>query len=133
MKFNLRTVSGEDYDNVLLKWWKNWGWEAPPKDFLPETGLIVSKGNIDICAGFLYLTNSKVGLTEFVVSNKEYRDSDRGEALDFLLDCILELADENGCKYAHVILKNKSLLRRYKRAGYIESDKNVLELVKAWQ
>jgi hypothetical protein len=133
MKFNLRTVSGEDYDNVLLKWWKNWGWEAPPKDFLPETGLIVSKGNIDICAGFLYLTNSKVGLTEFVVSNKEYRDSDRGEALDFLLDCILELADKNGCKYAHVILKNKSLLRRYKRAGYIESDKNVLELVKAWQ
>jgi hypothetical protein len=133
MKFNLRTVSGEDYDNVLLKWWKNWGWEAPPKDFLPETGLIVSKGNIDICAGFLYLTNSKVGLTEFVVSNKEYRDSDRGKALDFLLDCILELADKNGCKYAHVILKNKSLLRRYKRAGYIESDKNVLELVKAWQ
>lgn len=133
MKFNLRAVSGEDYDNVLLKWWKNWGWEAPPKDFLPETGLIVSKGNIDICAGFLYLTNSKVGLTEFVVSNKEYRDSDRGEALDFLLDCILELADKNGCKYAHVILKNKSLLRRYKRAGYIESDKNVLELVKAWQ
>ena len=133
MKFNLRTVSEEDYDNVLLKWWKNWGWEAPPKDFLPETGLIVSKGNIDICAGFLYLTNSKVGLTEFVVSNKEYRDSYRGEALDFLLDCILELADKNGCKYAHVILKNKSLLRRYKRAGYIESDKNVLELVKAWQ
>ena len=71
MKFNLRTVSGEDYDNVLLKWWKNWGWEAPPKDFLPETGLIVSKDNVDICAGFLYLTNSKVGLTEFVVSNKE--------------------------------------------------------------
>lgn len=133
MKFNLRAVSEEDYDNVLLKWWKIWGWEAPPKDFLPETGLIVSKGNIDICAGFLYLTNSKVGLTEFVVSNKEYRDSDRGEALDFLLDCILELADKNGCKYAHVILKNKSLLRRYKRAGYIESDKNVLELVKAWQ
>jgi hypothetical protein len=133
MKFNLRSVSKEDYEDVLVKWWKDWGWEPPPLDFLPETGLIVSKGNVDICAGFLYLTNSKVALTEFVVSNKDYKESDRGEAIDFLLDCILELANQNGCKYAHVILKNKSLLQKYKRAGYIESDKNVIELIKVWQ
>lgn len=133
MKFNLRSVSKEDYEDVLVKWWKDWGWEPPPLDFLPETGLIVSKGNVDICAGFLYLTNSKVALTEFVVSNKDYKESDRGEAIDFLLDCIIELANQNGCKYAHVILKNKSLLQKYKRAGYIESDKNVIELIKVWQ
>ena len=133
MKFNLRSVSKEDYEDVLVKWWKDWGWEPPPLDFLPETGLIISKGNVDICAGFLYLTNSKVALTEFVVSNKDYKESDRGEAIDFLLDCILELANQNGCKYAHVILKNKSLLQKYKRAGYIESDKNVIELIKVWQ
>ena len=47
-------------------------------------------------------TNSKVALTEFVVSNKEYREKDRGKALDFLLDCLLALAEQNGCRYAHV-------------------------------
>ena len=97
MKFNLRAIQNQDYEKVLLKWWKDWGWEAPPKDFLPETGIIVSKNGVDICAGFIYLTNSKVALTEFVVSNKEYREKDRGKALDFLLDCLLALAEQNGC------------------------------------
>lgn len=133
MEFNVRAVEESDYDNVLLKWWKDWGWEAPPKDFLPQTGLIVSKNGVDICAGFLYLTNSKVALTEFVVSNRDYKEDDRGEALNFLLECIVEYADMEGYKYAHVILKNKSLLKKYKDLGYIESDTNVIELVKVWQ
>ena len=133
MKFNLRAIQNQDYEKVLLKWWKDWGWEAPPKDFLPETGIIVSKNGVDICAGFIYLTNSKVALTEFVVSNKEYREKDRGKALDFLLDCLLALAEKNGCIYAHVILKNDSLIKRYKKAGYILSDKKVTEMLKVWQ
>lgn len=133
MDFSLRFIVEDDYNNVLLKWWKDWGWKAPPKDFLPETGIIVSKGDVDICAGFMYLTNSKVALTEFVVSNKKYKEKDRGEALDFLIDCLLALAEKEGCKYAHVILKNNSLVNRYKKAGYIESDTNVTELLKVWQ
>ncbi|MBH21734.1 MAG: hypothetical protein CML98_08200 [Rhodobiaceae bacterium] len=133
MNFNIRKVKDSDYESILLKWWKDWGWEAPPKDFLPQTGLIVSKEDQDICAGFMYLTNSKVALTEFIVSNKEYKEKDRGLAIDFLIDCIVTLADNNGCKYAHVILKNQRLLNRYKRAGYIESDTKVTEMIKVWQ
>jgi len=133
MKFNVRAIESGDYENTLVKWWKEWGWEAPPKDFLPETGVMISKGDVDICAGFKYFTNSKVALTEFVVSNKSYKENDRGEAIDLLIDCIAELADNNGYKYAHVILKNKSLLGRYKEAGYLESDTNVIEMIKVWQ
>jgi len=133
MKFNVRQVEDADYENILLKWWKDWGWQATPKDFLPETGVMVSKGDEDICAGFVYFTNSKVALTEFVVSNKDYKENDRGDAIDLLIDCIVEIADENGYKYAHVILKNKSLLGRYKEAGYLESDTNVIEMIKVWQ
>jgi hypothetical protein len=133
MEFNVRAIVQEDYENILVKWWKDWGWTPPPEDFLPETGLIVHKDGVDICAGFIYLTNSKVALTEFVVSNKEYRESDRSDALQFLLDCILLLAADNGCKYAHVILKNKSLLKKYKESGYIVSDDNVTEMIKVWQ
>jgi len=133
MEFNVRAIESGDYENTLVKWWKDWGWQAPPEDFLPETGVMISKGNVDICAGFIYLTNSKVALTEFVVSNKDYKDKDRGEAIDLLIDCIAELANENGYKYAHVILKNKSLLGRYKEAGYLESDTNVIEMIKVWQ
>ena len=50
-----------------------------------------------------------------------------------ITDNIITLADKNGCKYAHVILKNQKLLNRYKRAGYIESDTKVTEMIKVWQ
>jgi len=133
MNFDVRAVVDSDYDNILVNWWKDWGWTPPPKDFLPSTGLIVSKDGVDICAGFLYLTNSKVALTEFVVSNKDYKEKDRSDAIQFLLDCIVVLAEDNGCKYAHVILKNKSLVEKYKETGYIVSDDNVTEMVKVWQ
>jgi hypothetical protein len=133
MKFNVRAVQEVDYNNTLKPWWDSWGWVAPPKDFLPETGIIISKNDIDICAGFMYLTNSKVALTEFFISNKEYKDKDRSEAIELLIDCLIELANNHGCKYAHVILKNKSLLNKYKEAGYIESDTNVIEMIKVWQ
>ncbi len=136
MEFNVRKLNIDDYDNHLVKWWKAWGWEPIPRDFLPEdatSGLMVSKGEQNICAGFLYLTNSKVCLTEFVVSNKEYREKDRSEAIELLIDCILELANENGYKYAHVILKNDSLLNKYLESGYIVSDKKVTEMMKIWQ
>lgn len=136
MEFNVRKLTIEDYDDHLVKWWKAWGWEPIPRDFLPEdgtSGLMVSKGNENICAGFLYLTNAKVCLTEFVVSNNKYREKDRSEAIQLLIDCILELAKDNGYKYAHVILKNDSLLNKYLDAGYIVSDKKVTEMIKVWQ
>lgn len=134
MDFQIRGLKEEDYDNLLVKWWTDWGWVAPPKDFLPENGtggLMVHKDGRDICAGFIYTTNSKVALTEFVVSDKEYKESDRGEAIQFLIDCIIVMIKDMGFKYGHVILKNKSLLKKYKESGYIVSDDNVIEMI--WQ
>lgn len=134
MDFQVRGLVEEDYDNLLVKWWESWGWPAPPRDFLPENGtggLMVHKDGVDICAGFIYTTNSKVALTEFVISDRDYKDDDRGEAIQFLIDCILVMVQDMGYKYAHVILKNKSLLNKYKTSGYIVSDDNVIEMI--WQ
>ncbi|QDP58457.1 MAG: hypothetical protein Unbinned6046contig1000_26 [Prokaryotic dsDNA virus sp.] len=136
MEFNVRKLNIDDYDKHLVKWWKAWGWKPIPRDFLPEdatSGLMVTKGDQNICAGFLYLTNSKVALTEFVISNKQYKEKDRKEAIELLIDCIIELADKNGYKYAHVILKNESLLNKYLDAGYVLSDRKVTEMIKVWQ
>ena len=61
MKLKLRRLEESDYD-TLVTWWKDWKWEAPPGDFLPENGtggFMVSNNDSDICAGFIYLTNSK--------------------------------------------------------------------------
>ena len=63
MELNIRKLHATDYEDLLLSWWKDWGWDAPAKDFLPdngEGGLIVFDEEIPVCAGFVYVTNSKV-------------------------------------------------------------------------
>ena len=42
--FDIRPLQENDYEDILVKWWKDWGWEAPAKDFLPDNG----KGGIMI-------------------------------------------------------------------------------------
>ena len=72
MKFNIRKLEPSDYNIYLVKWWKDWGWTAPDKGFLPEEGtggILISDDKVPICAGFLYLTNSKVAWVDWVISN----------------------------------------------------------------
>ena len=38
MDLIVRKLNDTDYDNILLGWWKDWNWEAPLKDFLPDNG-----------------------------------------------------------------------------------------------
>ena len=82
---NTRQLKEEDWE-TLQKWWSAWPkWEAPPKDFLPDNGtggLMVEKDNKPIVAGFLYITNSKGVLLEWIVSNPEYRENDRDSAIE---------------------------------------------------
>jgi len=136
MKFDVRKLNESDYEEILLKWWKDWGWEAPPKDFLPldgTGGIMVSKDEKNICAGFVYMTNSKVALTEFVISSKEYKEDDRIDAIQFLIESLAMVAEQGGAKYCHVILKNKSLISKYKASGYVESEDKITELIRLCQ
>ena len=61
--FDIKQLQEGDYEKILVNWWNDWGWEPPQKDFLPEDGkggMIVYDGDTPVCAGFIYVTNSKV-------------------------------------------------------------------------
>lgn len=129
-----RIVTEDDYNNILCGWWKDWRWTPPPFDFLPKTGVIVSKDGIDVCAGFIYFTNSKVAWLEFIVSNFNYKEKDRGEIINFTINILSELAKDNGFDYLYASLKNKSLIERYKQNGFKQGDSNCQEMIKkVWQ
>jgi hypothetical protein len=56
MELTIRQLNENDYQETLVDWWKEWGWTAPEKDFLPDNGMggyIVYDGEIPICAGFI--------------------------------------------------------------------------------
>ena len=133
-ELDIRPLKEEDYDSILLGWWKDWGWTPPYKDFLPDGGkggLLILDGDTPICAGFLYATNSKVAWVEFVVSNKKYTDKQKRKiALNMLIESLTNIAKNMGYHYCYSIAKNEPLLNIYTNNGYVSGGDNITEMIK---
>ena len=103
MGFNWRLLEEGDYDNTLVKWWKDWRWTPPPKDMLPQEGrcgIMVSK------------------------------EDDRKEAIELLIETLSLIAEDKGCKYIFTSLKNKLLINSYEKCGYVIGSTNCTEMIK---
>lgn len=125
-----RYIEQSDY-NTLVDWWKFWKFPAPPIEMLPDSGVIVNKDGVDICAGFIYFTNSKTCWIEFIVSNPNVRQKeDRREAITKVIDVLCSIGKNNGYTIAYTSLKNESLQNKYLECGFIEGSKNCNEYIK---
>jgi hypothetical protein len=131
---DIRFLQPEDYDNILVGWWKGWRWTPPAKDMLPQDGaggLIVSIDKVDVCAGFIYFTNSKTVWIEYIVSNPEFKDRDsRVIALDTLIYTLTDIAKDKGYKFAYTSLKSNPLIERYEACGYQLGSSGCQEMIK---
>jgi hypothetical protein len=129
----VRYLNESDYDTTLCKWWSDWRWTPPSKDMLPENGsggIMVYKDDVEICAGFIFFTNSKAAWVEFIVSNFDYKEKDRSEAITMVINTLTIIAQEKGYKFIYTSLKNKNLIEKYKMCGYIMADSNCQEMIK---
>jgi hypothetical protein len=132
MELCVRALVESDLD-ILHEWWKAWKWPPVTKDLLPLNGLgglMVYKDETLIAAGFLYLTNSKVGWIEWVVSNPEYREEDRKLSLELLVSSLENVAKNQGCSIVLSIGRNKGLLSVHKSLGYTIDDNPSFEITK---
>jgi len=133
MKFNIRKLEVSDW-STLVKWWDSWPeWVAPPKTFLPENGtggLIVEKDEQPVVAGFLYFTNSQAVLLEWIISNPEYRNTDRQEAIELLINMAEEICRKQGQVHMFSIGRNKHLIETHKKLGWNIDSKPSYEIVK---
>lgn len=133
--FSLRSIKTEDYP-MLCRWWSWFRFPAPPIECLPSNGenslggAIVMNGKTEICAGFLYFTNSKMCWLEFIVSNPDYREKDRKEAIQYLIYELSEIAKRKGFKVVFTSVKHPSLIKHYSDCGYSNSGSNTTEMVK---
>lgn len=131
---NVRKLNSEDYDNILVGWWKDWGWVAPVRDFLPESGeggIIVFDDETPICAGFMYITNSKVSWVDWIVSNKTYNVKPlRAQAIKLLVSSLTDFCKSAGSKYVYALIKNQPLIHVYEELGYVKGDNYTSEMIK---
>ena len=131
--FIFRHLREEDYETIC-KWWKWWRWPILPKDALPQDGtggFMVEKNNIPIVCGFVYMMNSKICLLEWIVSNPEYRETDRKDAIEFLISNVEEFCKGLGKKYIFSIGRNKTLMNIHDKLGWSVSKKSSYEIIKS--
>lgn len=134
MALDVRILNSSDYDEILVGWWKDWGFTPPSKDFLPDNatgGCMIMDGDEPVCAGFLYMTNSKIAWVDWIISNKNYRKKpERAEAIPLLISTLTDIARNLGNKYAYSLMDNNRLIETYKKLGYIKSASYTEELIK---
>ena len=134
MALDVRVLNSHDYDEILVGWWKDWGFTPPSKDFLPDNGVggcMIIDGEEPVCAGFLYSTNSKIAWVDWIISNKSYRKKpERKQAIVLLILTLTNIARNLGNKYAYSLMDNKSLVELYMKLGYIKSASYTEELIK---
>ena len=131
MEFDIRLLEENDYD-TLCGWWKWFRFPAPPKDFLPDNGcggVMVSKNGIDICAGFLFLNNSKIAWLEYIVSNPEYRENDRQIAIEEVVKTLCFIAKGKNYKAVFASLKHEGLIKTYQSCGFLKGSSNTTEMI----
>lgn len=129
MELNVRLLRDEDYETIA-NWWKWWKWPVLPKESLPPTGLMVEKGNTSIVSCYIYMTNSTGALLEWVVSNPEYRENDRKQAIELLLVAAEKMLKDQGVSYIFSIGRNKQLIQTHKKLGWIIDSKTSTEMTK---
>jgi hypothetical protein len=130
----VRQLNANDYDDILVKWWNDWGLDAPARDFLPDdatSGLIVFDGDEPVCAGFIYTMNAKVTWVEWIISSRTYRKKPaRKECLDLLIYTLTQVCKIKGAKYVFSNNNNKHLIEVFTNSGYIKGCTNSTELIK---
>lgn len=130
---NIRKLTEKDWD-TLVSWWNAWPeWQTPSKDFLPDNGkggLIIEKDGTPIVAGFIYLTNSKAVLLEWIISNPNYKENDRDSAIELLITGAENLVKTLDYKFMFSITQHKKLMKMHEKLGWIVDKKPSHELTK---
>lgn len=131
-----RQISHDEYDTILIKWWERWKWTPPTKESLPSegdkmfSGTMISKDEVDICAGFIYYTNSNMAWIEFIISNPDYKEDDRAKAIEQLIEVLSLKAKDLGFRVLWTCVVHENLKNKYINCGFQETQKGATELIK---
>lgn len=93
---------------------------------LPYTGFIAE----DVCAGFLYKTDSSLAWLEWLVTNPMASSIERHEALDLVIDNLVSEAKAWGAKAIFTSTDNQQLVDRYTRHKFLPTDTKVTHLIR---
>ena len=131
MQLTSRVLTKEDY-TTLVSWWKQHKeWQPVPRNMLPENGtggLMIERNGKPLVAGFLYLTNSKVAWTEWIVGDPNQRG--KKEATTLLIESLENIARDTGAEIILSIGRNETIKKIHRNLGYAVDDTPSYEISK---
>jgi hypothetical protein len=114
----------------LCQWWESWGWKPIPAEFLPPTGIMVYNETGNVCAGWLYKTDTPIAWFENCISSKSASRADRDGGLDLLVETGCRIANDHGFRVVMTALTHNGLKRRFLKHGFMQSDDGVSHFIK---
>ena len=124
-KVNIRKIELKDYE-YIDKWWIEQGYNAISKEILPMQGLggLIVEKEKPIAAAYLYLTNSKMGYIDNLISDPKYISKDRFDVIAKLMVACEKMAKDTGCLETWAMSNINGILSRCEALGYNVSDEN---------
>jgi hypothetical protein len=115
---NSRAIDLDHDYETLCSWWRGHKWHPIPKSWLPKTGVIVEDGDDGVCAGFLYTTDSKLGVFEYSVTNPKLSPILRSNGLDYLISDISTISKKLEMEGLFSACGDEGLTKRMMRHGF---------------
>lgn len=121
-RFNLKNaVDFEKYYPIISSWYEHKSWNTPHLDCFSTNGMIVKDGDEYICAGWLFCTDSSLGVMGwFITNNQKNAGFIKRKTLKYLITNLEELAKNLGIKLIYIPMETRSignLLNTYKKTS----------------
>ena len=118
-ELKIRKIEIKDY-KYINKWWVEQGFKPVSLDVLPMQGLggLIIEKQKPIAVAYLYLTNSKMGYIDNLISDPKYISKDRFNIILELIAACKQMAIETGCLDVWAVTNSKGIIKRCKQLKY---------------
>lgn len=124
MKIEL--VNEQNY-KMLVEWWEGYSWPIIPFSMLPKIGFIVN----GVVAGFIYSTDSKICVIEWIIANPKTIKEERKKSLEELLTLLCNTAKDMGYTHCFTYTKNSGLINTLELSGFKKTDENMVHFMRS--
>lgn len=121
----VRKIETKDY-KYINKWWVEQGFKPVSLDVLPMQGLggLIIEKQKPIAVAYLYLTNSKMGYIDNLISDPKYISKDRFNIILQLIAACKQMAIQTGCLDVWAVTNSKGIIKRCKELEYNITENN---------
>jgi hypothetical protein len=125
----IRPYTPADYPQIRAIWAARGFQELPPAA-LPLRGRIACIGDRLIAFGFLYTSDSAISWLEWITTNPAHTPDARNNALDLIINSLLDAARQAGAALVFTSLADRGLMRRYQAHGFQQTDTEMTNFIK---